>query len=166
HLLIGNLRGRAAHGVHGTSCLWKRDDVANRLLTGQNHDQAIQAERDASMRRRSVLQRLEKEPELFASLGIAEAEDIEDPRLNIAAMDSDGTAANLRAVQHKIVRFGTNVGGVRLQDAKVFVHGRSKWMMAGYPSVFFRRELEQRKVHHPKHVPKACRNPVFTAREF
>src|SRR5258706_16255013 len=43
----------------------KGDHVADRFRAGHHGDDAIEAEGDASMRRRSVLQRLEKKPKLL-----------------------------------------------------------------------------------------------------
>ena len=43
---------------------WEGDHVADRLGAGHQHDQAVQAEGQAAVRRRAVLQRVEQEAEL------------------------------------------------------------------------------------------------------
>ena len=67
-------------------------------MTGQDHDHAIEAERNPTMRWRPIFQRFEKESEFLARFLFAEAETLENPRLDIAAVNSDRTAADLRAI--------------------------------------------------------------------
>ena len=66
------LLGRPALGA-STSRSWprcvfgKRDHVADRLDAGHHRDHAVEAERDAAVRRRAVRQRVEQEAELAAA---------------------------------------------------------------------------------------------------
>ena len=69
------------------------DDITNGRLTGQNHNQPIEPERNASMRRRPELQCFKKESEFVASFLFRKAENFEDARLDIAAVNSYRAAA-------------------------------------------------------------------------
>ena len=51
--------GRPGHQVAGLLRLRKRDDVANAVDAAEEHDQAIDTQRDAAMRRRRELQCVE-----------------------------------------------------------------------------------------------------------
>ena len=66
-LLLGDRRGRLDKQVLSTLGLWKRNHIADLLDAGHQRDKAIEAEGDAAMRWRAVLQRLEQETE-FALL--------------------------------------------------------------------------------------------------
>ena len=66
--------GRVHHEIDRARSLWEWDDFAQAFRTGQNHHNAIQSERDATMRRRSIFQRLQKESETRARLFIAHAQ--------------------------------------------------------------------------------------------
>src|SRR5882757_1473712 len=50
------------HQIHGARRLREGDHLANRRLAAQRGDNPIQPERDAAVRRRPVLERLEEEP--------------------------------------------------------------------------------------------------------
>src|SRR3954451_4614626 len=63
---------RAAGGLR------EGDHLSDRVLVCQQGDYPVQAEGDATQRRRSVLERLEQEPEALARLFDAEADRVED----------------------------------------------------------------------------------------
>ena len=62
-LLRVDRRRRVGHQVHGGRRLRERDHLADRALARQDRDDAVEAERDAAVRRRAVLERLEEEAE-------------------------------------------------------------------------------------------------------
>ena len=61
-------RRRAGHEVDGLCGFRERDDFADRRLTAEHGNDAVEAEGDAAVGRGAVLQRVEKESEpAFAS---------------------------------------------------------------------------------------------------
>src|SRR6266705_6831085 len=80
--------------------LWERDDVADGLGTRHHGDDAVQAEGDASVRRRAVLQRFEQKAELLLSFIGPDRKRAEHLRLHFLAVDAHRAAADLRTVQH------------------------------------------------------------------
>src|SRR5690348_603207 len=76
-LWIHRRRG-ACHQVHGLRRLRKRDDLANRRLARQDRDDAIEAERDAAVRRCAVLERVDEEAEAELRLLLAHPQQLED----------------------------------------------------------------------------------------
>src|SRR4051794_11146820 len=91
-----HLRWRARHQVHGARGLREGDDLADRRLSGENRDDTVQPERDAAVRRRAVLERLEEETEAELRLLLGNAEPAEDPRLQRRVVDSNAAAADFR----------------------------------------------------------------------
>src|SRR5258708_1997466 len=62
--------------------LGKGDDVADRLAAGHHRDDAVQAEGDAPVRRRAVLQRLEQKAEFLLCLRCDDRKPAEHLRLH------------------------------------------------------------------------------------
>src|SRR5262245_34151897 len=60
--------GSAGEGVEAGGGLGEGDHVADAGRAGQQHHHAVPAERDAAVRRRAVLERVEQEAELGAGL--------------------------------------------------------------------------------------------------
>src|SRR5262245_24252920 len=120
-LLLGNLRRRSRHQVCRPGRLREGDDVTQRCLTSEDHDHSIQAQRNSAMRRGAVLQGFQEKAELVARFLFRKAESSEDSRLNIAAVNSYGAAADLRTVQHEIVGFGSHLFRITFEKFKVLV---------------------------------------------
>ena len=59
-------RGRARHQIDGVGRLREGDDFANGGFAGQQRDDPVEPERDAAVRGRAVLERLQEEPEARA----------------------------------------------------------------------------------------------------
>ena len=89
------LRWGFGHQVLGGGGFGEGDDFADRFFAGEEHDDAVDAERDAAVRRRAVGQRVEEEAEAAARLFFAEAERFEEALLDVLAMDSDAAGAEL-----------------------------------------------------------------------
>src|SRR5260370_15346254 len=79
---------RIGHQILGGGGLSEGDDLADGFFTGEEHDDAVDAERDAAVRRRAVSERVEEEAEAAAKLFLAQAEPPEDALLNAPAVDS------------------------------------------------------------------------------
>ena len=96
-------------------------------------DDAVEAERDAAMRRRAVLQRVEQEAELAPLVFGADAERRENARLHVRLMDTHGAPADLPAVQHDVVGLGERVARIGREAVLVPVLGRGERMMPRAP---------------------------------
>ena len=70
--LSGTGDGRVGHQVAGLLRLGEGDHVADVVLARQQHDDAVDAGRDAAVRRRAVLERLQQVAEAGVGLFFAE----------------------------------------------------------------------------------------------
>src|SRR5262249_47821344 len=91
-------RRRAGHEVDGLCRFGKRDDVADRALRCKDGDNAIEAERDAAVRRRAVLEGIQEESEPQLRVIVRDLEQLEDEPLELLIMDTDAAAGDLAAV--------------------------------------------------------------------
>src|SRR5438105_15192473 len=107
-LLLADWSGRVHHQISRLRGLGEWDHLAQALRPGQDHHNAIQTQRDAAMRRRAILQRLQKKAEARARLIFAQAKRAKNLPLHILAMDTDGARAQLSAVQYDIVGPGAD----------------------------------------------------------
>ena len=152
-LRVRDRRRRTGHQALRGGGLGERDDVADRFGAGHQRGDAVDAEGDAAVRRRAVLQRVEQEAELGFGLFRADAEQLEHRALHVRAMDADRTAADLVAVEHHVVaarhrglRIGAQVGDV--------VHRRrGEGMMQGDVALRFLVPFEHREVGDPQRRP-------------
>src|SRR6266567_8298021 len=87
------------HQILGGGGFGEGDDFANGFFSGEEHDHAVDAQRDAAMRRCAVSRRVEEEAEAAAKLLFGQAKRFEQALLNILAVDSDAAGAELVAVQ-------------------------------------------------------------------
>ncbi len=133
--------------------LGEGDHVTNALRPGHQHDHAIQAERDAAVRRRTVLQRPEQEAEFLFGLFAADVEQVEDRRLHVLVVDTNRSAADLRAVQHHVVRARQCVAGIGPQRLGVIDRRRGERMVQRGPARGLGSPLEHREIHHPERRP-------------
>src|SRR5436305_2927769 len=114
-LLRRDRRGCRRQRVVAAAGLRERDDVAQRVRLREQHDDAVPAERDAAVRRRAELERVEQEAELLLRFLFAEAHQAEDALLDVAAVDTDRAAADLVAVADDVVGVGQRVARVLLE---------------------------------------------------
>src|SRR5262249_62128003 len=89
---------RPGQRVEPAPRLRERDDLADRVGAGEQHADPVPAERDATVRWRTVLERLQQETELLARLRKLDAEQVEHPPLHAGAGDTPRAAADLVAV--------------------------------------------------------------------
>src|SRR5712691_9903566 len=92
--------------------LGEGDDVADGFGAGHHGDDPVQAEGDAAVRRRAVLQRLEQKSELLLRFLGPDRKRAEYLGLNFLAVDAHRAAADLRAVQHHVVGLGERRAGI------------------------------------------------------
>ena len=102
-LLRVDRRRRAGHQVDGGGGLRERDHLADRRLARQERHHAVEAERDAAVRRRAVFERFEEEAEPGAASSSLMFSSRKIWRCMFVVVDSDAAAANLAAVQHEVV---------------------------------------------------------------
>ncbi len=67
-LLLGDGGGRVGHEVDGFGGFGEGDDFAQAGRAGEQHDDAVEAEGDAAVRRRAVFERVEEEAEAACAL--------------------------------------------------------------------------------------------------
>src|SRR4029077_9459520 len=80
------------HQVLHALRLRERDDIANVVRTGQQHDDAVDSGCDAPMRGHAVLESLEQETEPLANRFVVEAEQLEDATLQVGLVDAEAAA--------------------------------------------------------------------------
>src|SRR2546430_4555334 len=99
---------RIGHDLLGLLVLGKRDHLADRLLTGGQHDHPVQAIREATVRRRAVTESVEQETE--SSLGVLarHAQPAEDPLLHFRIVDPDAARAELGAIEDQVIGAGAH----------------------------------------------------------
>jgi hypothetical protein len=99
--------------------LGERDHLTNVVLAGENRNQSVDAKGEATVRRRSVAERLQKESEPAVSLIIGNAEVTKHSTLELRLMNPDAAGAELPAVEHQVVRKSANGHWVRLEPVEV-----------------------------------------------
>ena len=103
------------------------------------------------MRRRTVLQCVEQEAELLLLLLGTDAENAEYHLLHFLAVDTNGTATQLGAVEHHVVGTGQRCTGIRLQLFRR-AFGRSERVVQRAETAVVVL-LEHREVDHPQRRP-------------
>ena len=100
--------------------------ITSRMRVGARHQhrEAVEAERDAAVRGRAELERLEQEAELLLRFLGTDAEQLEHRGLHVAAMDTHRAAADLGAVQHHVVGARQRAARVGLERRRVVVRRR------------------------------------------
>ena len=154
-LLLVDRPGRVGEQVLRPLRLRERDHVAQRLGAGHQHDEAVEADRDAAVRRRAVLQRVEQEAELRARFLGVDLERAEHLALHVLAMDPHRAAAELDAVQDDVVGLGDAAAGIGLEPVLVAVLRARERMVHRAPALRGLVVLEHREVDHPERLPLA-----------
>ena len=96
------------HEVDGFGGFGEGDDFAEGLGSGEDHDDAVEAEGDAAVRRCAVLERVEEEAEAGLGFFVRHTQRAEDLGLDVLAMDTDGAGAELGAVEDDVVGEGAD----------------------------------------------------------
>src|SRR3954464_2944600 len=98
-LLLVHRPGRLREQVLRPLGLGEGDDITQRLGAGHEHDEAVQADGDAAVRRGAVLQRVQQEAELRLGFFLADLQRAEHLALHVFAVDPHRSATELDAVQ-------------------------------------------------------------------
>ena len=125
------------------------DDVADGFGAGHERDQPVHTEGQAAVRGRAVLQGVEQEAEFGLGVFGRDFECGKHFALHVGAVNADGAAAQLPAVEHHVVSLGQALARVAVHEVFVAVFGAGEGVMHGVPAVFFFVELEHGEVHHP-----------------
>ena len=107
---LGRCR-RFAHEVCTAIVLRECNHLANRLTLTDEHDHAVKAESQTTVRRCTEGESAQQMPELLLDGGIIQTQRTEGGILQVFLMDTDGTAAQLITVEDNVVGLGAEVGG-------------------------------------------------------
>ena len=102
-LPLAHRRRRIHHQIHRPRRLGERNHFPQTLRSGQNHHNAVEAQRDASMRRRAILQRFQKKSKTRPRFFFGHAQRAEDSALHILAVNTNRSRPQLRAIQHHVI---------------------------------------------------------------
>ena len=147
---------RSGHQTGRGLSLRERYYVANGVCADHHHHQAIDAQRDTTMRWATVTQSVDQEAELDLCF-LTHGEHLEHRLLRFRFMNADRPAAQLVAIQHYIV-------SPRARCPRVFAHGLDGSRRAG-ERMMDRLEgaipplLEHRPIHHPAGRPAVVHQP-------
>ena len=113
------------------------------------------------MGRRTVLEGFEQKSEPGLGLVGADADQLEDPLLDVDRVVADRAAADLGAVQHQVVGAGQQCGWI-IEIAG----GGGEGVVLGFPAALLVVPQEHRKLDHPADVVRSLRDQVKPAREL
>src|SRR5690348_3267732 len=139
-------RERVASARH----LRKRDDLSDVGLAREERDEALDAHREAPVRRRAHAQRVEEELELRLLLLGAHAHDAEDRLLPLRVVDSNRAGAELPSVPDQVVMLAEDATGIALDPVLVARDGRGEGMVDERPPLALLVVLEEREVERPR----------------
>ena len=149
-MLRADVARRPGQQALGAGGLGEGDDLAQRIGAGEQHGQAVEAQRDAAVRRGAVGQGFQQEAELLLGFGLADAEQRKDFFLHVGAVDTDAAAAEFHAVEHHVVGERARLGRVGVEQRQVGVVGRGERVVFGNVAPFVRVVFDQRKLGDPQ----------------
>src|SRR5690242_6313482 len=148
-----DIAGRLGHQVNGGGRFRERDYFADRFFAGEDHSDAIEAKRDSAVRRRSIRERVEKEPEPALGLLFAEAERFEHARLHVLPMNSDAAGAEFISVEDEIVAFRAAFPRCGFELVEVFFVNTGERMLRAHPALFGFAPFEDSEAGDPGEFP-------------
>ncbi len=165
-LLFADGRRRRAHQIDRLGRLGEGDHLTDRLLAGQKHDDPVQSQRDAAMRRSAVAECLQQEAESLFRFLTLDAQGIENLALYVLAMNTDRTPSDLDSVEDDVVGLGQDLGGVAREELEILIARRREGMMQRDEPLLFIIPFEQGKVVDPQEVKPVRWNQVQTSRQM
>ena len=154
------------HHVRSALRLGERDDVADRAALRHEHDEAIETESDAAVRRCAVLEGVHHEAELLTRLFLREPDGLEDFLLQISLIDAQAAAADLDAVQNHVVSVRLDPSGVGHQVLDIFAARRRERMVHGLPALLFLVVFKHREVRDPEEFQRIGIDEAAAARHL
>src|SRR4029450_11582453 len=109
----------------------------------------VEPKRNATVRWRAVLERVDEETEAQARVLVADVQQAEGLSLHARIVDSRAAAAYLAPVQHQVVGLRAHTSGIALQEVEVLVERRGERVVHRRPAVPLRVPFEQREVDDP-----------------
>src|SRR5262249_29722013 len=152
-LLLVDVGRRFRHQVLGGGGLSEGNHFTNRFFPRQEHDHAVDAQRDAAVRRRAVGQRVEEKAKAAAQLLFGQAESAKQALLNVLPVDSNAARAEFIAVENEVVAFRAHFPRRRFKFVKVLVHDAGKRMLSAHPLLVRFAPFKQREAGEPKKFP-------------
>ena len=156
-LLVGHAPWGTGHQAAGLLGLGEGNGVADRLLAGQQHHHPVHTEGQAAVGRCAHIESVHQEAELLLGLLEGQSNRLQHLALQGGVMDAQGAAAELKAIEHKVVGLGPGsgqgFGPLRCIAAEILRIGGAEGVVQGLVTVLVAVELEHREVHHPEEVP-------------
>src|SRR5262249_53467347 len=138
--------------------LGEGDDVADRLRPDEHRADPVEPESDPAVGGRSRLERAEEEAELRLRVLRGDAQGTEHALLDVAAVDADRPARDLRPVEDEIVRLRGHRAGVALESTELAPLRRREGMVHRRPPVPVVVPGEERKALDPDDLPSIFRD--------
>src|SRR6266542_1105943 len=130
--------------------LRERDHLADVLLPRQERDEALEAERKASVWGRSHPQHLEKEAEALLGLLVRDPHRAEDPLLQLRVVDPDRARSELPPAPDEVVRLSHRPPRIRLDQLLVAGPDARERVVAERPALTVLVPLEDREIGDPE----------------
>ena len=118
-----------SHQTRRRRSFWEGNHISNRAGTSNQHDHAIQAKRNATMRWSPVLKRVKQEAKFSPGRLFGKPQSLEHALLSLAIVDSDGATTKLGAVKHNIVGPCPTLQRRGFKLVKILQNRACKWMV-------------------------------------
>src|SRR5258708_654540 len=118
-LLFVNERGGIHQQIQCALRFGESDYLADIVFVGEQHNQAIDAQRDTAMGRGAILERFQHVPELLFDLFLAQLHEREDFVLQLCHIDTQTPASDLMAITNEIVLPGTAMERISVKEIDV-----------------------------------------------
>ena len=155
-LFLGDRRGRPGHQIGGALALGEGNHLPDVGLAGQQHHQTVNARRDAAVRRRAVLKRLQHVPELLFGILHFQPDELEDLDYSVDVLTTPEPVKSTDQLDPKrygaIVECGWRRGlllpdleGVDTVDYQIDICCQKGGIMPGEPIKLYRFEVKRYK---------------------
>src|SRR3990172_5863023 len=148
-----NRRRRIIHERHSACRLGKCNDIPYRLLTRQQHDDAIQAEGYPAVRRSPVLECVQHKAKLLFRFFRFNAKQMKHLALQCGIEDPDTSARYFVPIQDQVIYPRPHFQRISIEKPYIFRFWRSEGMVNRDVPLFVRAVLKKRKIDDPEEVP-------------
>ena len=150
-LLVHKVR-RAGERAGAVAQLGEGHHVAQRAAPQQQHGQPVEAKGEAGVRGCAVAESVDHKAEAGLNLFRGKAQGLEHALLHLPVVDAHRTAAQLHAVEHRVVSLRPHPRRVAFQVGKVLLVGHGEGVMHGHKAVFFFGKFKLGKVGDEQEV--------------
>ena len=130
------------------------------------HDEAVEAQGNACMRRSTVLECIQEESELLLCFFLGNADGFEYLFLQVFLVNTERAAAGFYAIQYHIIGLGINLGRIGEEVLHIFIPRCGERMMFCHITVFFFTVFEHGEIGHPAEAEFVGIDEVHTAGHF